>query len=73
VSHISQDAKSLAYSHHQRIRVGLQKQYIVYAGLRVEDQPPKRAILATIAGNKGRPSIVKRTRYACKQYDVSIY
>jgi hypothetical protein len=48
------------------MRVGLQRQYVVYAGLRVEDRPPKRAVLATIAGNKGRPSIIKRTRYAYK-------
>jgi hypothetical protein len=72
VSHINQDAESLVYSYYQRMRVGLQRQYIVYAGLRVKDRPLKRAALAIIAGNKGRPSIIKRTRYACKQYDVSI-
>jgi hypothetical protein len=48
------------------MRVRLQRQYVIYAGLRVKDQPPKRAALAIITGNKGRPSIIKRTRYTYK-------
>jgi hypothetical protein len=66
VNHISQDTESLVYSHYQRMRVRLQRQYVIYAGLRVKDQPPKRAALAIITGNKGRPSIIKRTRYTYK-------
>jgi hypothetical protein len=66
MSYISQDTESLVYSYHQRIRVGLQKQYVIYIGLRVKDRLLKKAILVIIAGNKGRPSIIKYTRYTYK-------
>jgi hypothetical protein len=37
MSYISQDIELLVYSYYQRIRVRLQKQYIIYIGLRVKD------------------------------------
>jgi hypothetical protein len=66
ILYISQEVENQPLSFHKKIKLGKYKQYIIYKGLRIEDRPQKKVILAIIARNNQQLSKEIIIRIGCK-------